>query len=81
VSYCRWSPDSDVYSYGDGDVGTTNVWTTHVNDGHGFTDYTLADFKARLLQLRALGHRVPDCALARIDEELAQVQNSGEGSN
>jgi hypothetical protein len=81
VSYCRWSPDSDVYSYGGGEIGTTTAWTTHVKGGQDFTDYTLADFKARLLQLRALGFRVPDCALARIDEELAQVQNGGEGSN
>ncbi len=81
MSYCRWSANSDVYSYGDGDIWTTNVWTTHVNDGQVFTDYTLADFKARLLQLRALGRRVSACALTRIDEELIQAQNNGGDSN
>jgi hypothetical protein len=76
VSYCRWSANSDVYCYDTGDT-----WITHVKYGEDFIDHTLADFKARLLQLRALGLRVPDCALTRIEAELADAQNSGNDSN
>jgi hypothetical protein len=86
VSYCRWSSGSDpsdVYCFGDGRCG----WTTHVamnrlsgaerkpiglaHDGKSFQDKTLQDLKARLLSLRLLGYRVPDDAIDRIDQELA----------
>ena len=86
MSYCRWSSGgdpSDVYCFGDGQGG----WTTHVamsrlsgaeqrpiglpHDGKAFWDKTLQDLKARLLSLRQLGYHVPDHAIDRIDQELA----------
>lgn len=39
--------------------------------GEGFTDYTAADCVARLLQLRALGYHVPQCAIDSLCEEAA----------
>ena len=68
MSYCRWNASSDVYCFSNGDT-----WTTHVRNGQSYHDSNLAEFKARLLELRALGYRVPDDALDRVERELAGV--------
>jgi hypothetical protein len=66
MSYCRWSDESDVYSYSNGDT-----WTTHLTDGRSFHDSSLVEFKAQLQQLRTEGLRVPNDVFERIEGELA----------
>ena len=66
MSYCRWSDESDVYCYSGGDS-----WYIHLRGGGGFQDFSLVEFKARLLQLRAEGLRVPDDVFERIEGEFA----------
>lgn len=65
MSYCRWTSQCDLYCYKHVD----GTWTTHVDD-KTFKDFSLADFKARLLSLREEGYRFPDYALERIDDEM-----------
>jgi hypothetical protein len=41
-------------------------------DGQSFTDPSLDAFRARIVQLRDAGYRVPDYVLAQIDEEMSR---------
>lgn len=43
------------------------------HDGETFSDPSLDAFRERLVALRADGYRVPDSALARIDQEIAET--------
>lgn len=45
------------------------------HDGESFNDETLEQLKERLLHLRSVGYHVPEHALARIDEEIAEQAN------
>lgn len=42
-------------------------------DGQTLKDATLADFKARLIELRAAGYNFPDYVLDTVDEEIAEL--------
>jgi hypothetical protein len=41
-------------------------------DGQSFNDPTLSEFRARIVQLRDAGYRVPADVLERIDAEILE---------
>jgi len=77
MAYCRLSshqPKCDLYCYNSQDGFITHVGQAGLpHDGTGFTDPDLQSFKARLLELRAMGYSVPDSVFIRIEEELAET--------
>jgi len=48
------------------------------HDGMAFSDPTLADFLARLLMLREAGYHVPQTAIDRVREEIAEKEANNE---
>lgn len=47
------------------------------HDGESFNDSTLAEFKDRLLSLRAIGYRFPDYVLDEVEQELTGATHGG----
>lgn len=45
------------------------------HDGKTFEEPTLADMKARMMELKKVGYRVPEVIFERIDAELQQENN------
>lgn len=41
--------------------------------GETFNDATLEEFRERIVWLKGLGYRVPDCVLEAIDQEIADL--------
>lgn len=87
MSYCRWETrdrkdQCDLYCYGTGtgdSYATGDNFITHIRHsidlphaGESFEDSSLEAFKARLLYLRSIGYRFPDCVLERIDDDIQE---------
>ncbi len=85
MSYCRSGKDSDVYCYGVhnnsivDDPKYSMIYCTHISinvkspfDGASFQDYTLEDFKQRLLSLREYNIKIPQFTLDRIEKEITK---------
>lgn len=66
MSYCRIGPDSDVYLYKSGD----NEWNCCICPVHMFERYTsINEILKHLLELKKAGHKVPDYAIERLEQE------------
>lgn len=72
MSYCRWS-NSDIYAY-ESDTG----YCIHVSgnvglpqDGQHYLLDDLESFRAKMIELRKAGYRIPDYVFTAIDAERA----------
>lgn len=78
MSYARFGPDSDVYVFPTGDgEGTTWITCQHCSLMHAAAelddDYIAPDATLMLIHLKAhqaAGHKVPQAALDRLDDEV-----------
>jgi hypothetical protein len=70
VSYCRFGHGSDVYVYRTGDGW--ECCACSMGGDHFPVFATRQGMRTHLIAHRAAGDKVPDCAIARLDQEIEE---------
>lgn len=77
MSYCRWTPDSDVYCY----LGADDRYVIWVSGGwDDISADTAEECLATLESLRSKGLNVPEYALDRLKSEIEATNRSPKGT-
>lgn len=71
MSYCRWGADSDVYVYPSGPAIICHACSLTPDSSANWPCHTRAQAVEHLAQHTAAGHKVPHCAVARLQHEIA----------
>lgn len=76
MSYCRIGPDSDIYVIRTlaGHWECVSCTVVQPLGLHSATIFTLKALKRHVAHHKAMGHKVPDYAVQRIDKELAEEE-------